>query len=190
MKIVKIFILWFILFILSIFLINFYVLEASKDTIYSDIESLPAHKVWLVFWASVYKNGTPSPVLKDRLDGSYEAYTAWKIQKIIVSGDNSVEKYDEPTAMQQYLIQKWVLEKDIFLDYAGFDTFDSIYRANYIFWVSEMTLFTQELTGESFSLEWKHLLKLKLLILNQNFYENLYRYHDNLFEVRITSKEI
>jgi len=144
MKIVKIFILWFILFILSIFLINFYVLEASKDAIYSDIESLPAHKVWLVFWASVYKNGTPSPVLKDRLDGSYEAYTAWKIQKIIVSGDNSVEKYDEPTAMQQYLIQKWVLEKDIFLDYAGFDTFDSIYRANYIFWVSEMTLFTQE----------------------------------------------
>ncbi len=118
-------------------------LQDSKDTIYTDIDNLPQVKVWLVFGASVYRDWTPSDILRDRLDGSYDAYSAWKIQRIIVSGDNSVEKYDEPTAMQQYLIGRWVDESHIFLDYAWFDTFDSIYRANYIFWVSEIILFTQ-----------------------------------------------
>ena len=143
MKIIKYIIIWLVVFIASLFLVNFYVLQDSKDTMYNDIENLPEYKVWLVFWASVYRDGTPSPVLRDRLDGAYDAYQAGKIKKLIVSGDNSVEKYDEPTAMQQYLIARGVTESDIFLDYAGFDTFDSVYRANYIFWVSEMTLFTQ-----------------------------------------------
>ncbi len=144
MKVFKYIILWIILFILTLFLINLYVLQDSKDTIYTDIDTLPEIKVWLVFWASVYRNGTPSPVLRDRLDGAYDAYRVWKVQRIIVSWDNSVEKYDEPTAMANYLIQRWIPKQDIFLDYAGFDTFDSIYRANYIFWISEMILFTQE----------------------------------------------
>ena len=131
-------ILW--LFIIGV---NIYVLQFSKDTIYTDIDLLPSKKVGLVFWASVYRNGNPSPVLKDRLDWAHDAYSAGKIQRIIVSGDNSVEKYDEPTAMQQYLIWKGVDEEDIFLDYAGFDTFDSLYRTEYIFWTDDLLLFTQ-----------------------------------------------
>lgn len=133
-----------ILFLCLIVLgINLYILSFSEANIYSSIELLPEKKVWLIFWASVYRNWNPSPILRDRLDGWYDAYVNWKIQRIIVSWDNSVEKYDEPTAMAEYLIGKWVKKEDIFLDYAGFDTFDSLYRAEYIFWTTELILFTQ-----------------------------------------------
>ena len=129
--------------VICIVAINFYVLQFSKDNIYTEISELPITRVWLVFWASVYRDGTPSPVLKDRLSWAYEAYESGRIKKIIVSWDNSVERYDEPTAMQQHLMSRGIPEEDIFLDYAGFDTFDSIYRADYIFWVTDVALFTQ-----------------------------------------------
>lgn len=144
MKLISRLLLLCLLGIGSILAINVYVLSFSSDTIYTDIEKLEPKKVWLVLWASVFQDWTPSDILRDRLDGTYEAYKIWKIEKIIVSGDNSVEKYDEPTAMQKYLMSQWVSEQDIYLDYAWFDTFDSIYRASYIFSVDDMIIFTQK----------------------------------------------
>jgi SanA protein len=82
--------------------------------------------------------------LKDRLNVSIKAYKSWKIKKIIVSGDNWQKWYDEPTTMYKYLVSKWVDSDNIYLDYAGFDTYDSIYRAKYLFWVEEVILFTQD----------------------------------------------
>ena len=100
--------------------------------------------MWLVFWASVKRNLEPSDILKDRLEVAWNAYKKWKIQKIIVSGDNSKAYYNEPVAMEQYLIKLWIKQDDIYLDYAGFDTFDSLYRAKHVFWVEKITLFTQD----------------------------------------------
>ena len=104
----------------------------------------PDVEVGLVFWASVKRNLEPSDILKDRLEVIWMAYMEWKIKKIIVSGDNSKSYYNEPVAMEQYLIALWVEPSDIYLDYAGFDTFDSIYRAKHIFWVERVMLFTQD----------------------------------------------
>lgn len=124
--------------------INFHVLSYSKINYYYDVEWLEKKYVWLVFWASVLQNWTPSDILKDRLKVAYKAYNTWKIEKIIVSWDNSHLSYNEPLAMQKYLINLWVDIDDIYLDYAWFDTYDSIYRAREIFGVNEIVLFTQD----------------------------------------------
>jgi len=131
-----------ILFIILV--INYWVLSFSKENFYNNIDSLPKNEVWLVFWASVKSTLEPSDILKDRLKVAIKAYVSWKIEKIIVSWDNWTKLYDEPTAMYKYLVSRWVESDDIYLDYAGFDTYDSIYRAKYLFSVEEITLFTQD----------------------------------------------
>lgn len=143
-KILKYWLILMLSWLLVILLINLYVLSYSKDKILSDTTSLEKSKVWLVFWAKVLASGIPSDILKDRLKVSVEAYKNNKIEKIIVSWDNSREEYDEPTSMRDYLIKSWVKQDDIYLDYAWFDTYDTLYRAREIFWITEVVLFTQE----------------------------------------------
>ncbi len=137
------FILWFlgVLFVASV---NIYVIEYSRSNIKNNVDELEKTRVWLVLWALVYKNGSPSPVLEDRLIQAYNAYKNWKIEKIIVSGDNWNEHYNEPVNMQNYLVSLWVEKDDIYIDYAWFDTYDSFYRVKEIFWVDELIVFTQD----------------------------------------------
>lgn len=142
-KIFLYFILIFLFIILAIFLINYYVLSFSKNNNLIEVKNLENVEIWLVFWASV-RNWYPSLILKDRLDVAFEAYKSWKINKIIVSGDNSVANYNEPKVMKNYLIWLWVKVEDIYEDFAWFDTYDSIYRARDIFKAKKIVLFTQE----------------------------------------------
>lgn len=133
--------LWIIFIIIAV---NFYVLNFSKTNYFYDVDWLDNKYVWLVFWASVKSNWEPSDILKDRLKVAYDAYKKWKIQRIIVSWDNSAHHYNEPISMKKYLLKLWVEETVIYLDYAWFDTYDSLYRAKEIFWVDEIVLFTQD----------------------------------------------
>lgn len=137
---------WLLISLIVIFIIavNFYVLSFSKTHYYYDVDWLDENYVWLVFWASVFNNGKPSDILKDRLKVAYYAYSKKKIKKIILSWDNSVANYNEPVAMQKYLLDLWVDANDIYLDYAGFDTYDTLYRAREIFWAQQLVLFTQD----------------------------------------------
>ena len=127
-----------------IFGVNYYVLSFSRDNYFYDVEGLDQKYLWLVFWASILPNKMPSDILKDRLKVAYTAYETWKIKKIIVSWDNSKINYNEPESMKNYLISLWTNEQDIYLDYAGFDTYDSLYRARVIFDAKEIVLFTQD----------------------------------------------
>ena len=137
---------WLLIFLMTIFIIavNYYVLSFSKSDYYYNVEWLDENYVGLVFWASVIWNNTPSDILRDRLKVAYKAYETNKIEKIIVSWDNSHSSYNEPVAMQKFLIELWVDEDDIYLDYAWFDTYDSLYRAREIFGVKKIVLFTQD----------------------------------------------
>lgn len=143
----KVFIYLSILFFITVIFIvavNYYVVSFSSKNYYYNLEWLDNKYVWLVFWASVLPNKTPSDILKDRLKVAYRAYELWKIEKIIVSWDNSELNYNEPVVMQKYLLDLWVDVDDIYLDYAWFDTYDSLYRAKEIFQVEELVLFTQD----------------------------------------------
>ncbi len=132
-----------ILLSLSFFTINYYVISFWEKFLYPKNSKLDL-KVWLILWAWIKNNSQPSDILKDRLDTWVEAYKNKLISKIIVSWDNSKINYNEPEVMEKYLLKKWVLKKDIFKDYAWFDTYDSIYRAKNIFWVKKMLIFTQK----------------------------------------------
>ena len=140
---IRYFLLIFILIILSIITINYYIIDFSWNKLVN-LDSVENYKMWLVLWASVKSNWEPSDILVDRLKTSFEAYRTRKISKIIVSWDNRKINYNEPEAMKKYLIKLWVKPEDIQPDYAGFDTYDSIYRAKEIFWVKQMLIFTQK----------------------------------------------
>lgn len=133
MSIITVFVIW----------INMYINSFSYNKIYFEIEKLPSTYIWLILWASVMSNWELSDTLKDRVDSAILAYKAWKIKKFLVSWDNWTKAYDEVSAVKKYMIRVWIPKQDIFLDYAGFDTYDSMYRAKYIFQVQDMIVFTQ-----------------------------------------------
>lgn len=98
----------------------------------------------LVLGAKVYSKEQVSPVFADRLDTAVDLYQAGLVKKILVSGDHGSAFYDEVNAGKDYLLDKNVAPEDIFLDHAGFDTFDSIYRAKNIFLLNSLLIATQD----------------------------------------------
>lgn len=104
----------------------------------------PKVKVVMVLGASVLRSGEPSDVLADRLLTALQIYETGKAEKFLLSGDNGSRDYDEVNAMKAYLLRRGVPAEDIFLDHAGFDTYDSLYRAKTIFGLRELIIVTQE----------------------------------------------
>lgn len=104
----------------------------------------PTDRVAIVFGAAVYGSGRLSPVLRDRMDTAVTLYHDGKVEKILVSGDNSTAEYDEPGAMMAYAIQQGVSPDDVQPDYAGRRTYDTCYRAREIFQLDSAILVTQE----------------------------------------------
>ena len=98
----------------------------------------------MVLGASVHPDGTPSPMLEDRLEVGIELYNRGVAPKLLLTGDNGQIEYNEVGAMKNYAVNAGVPEEDIFLDHAGFSTYDSVYRASYVFGVESMVAVTQE----------------------------------------------
>ncbi len=132
-----------IVVILLIFLININIVLNSKKHIYSDINKVPEMQTGLVLGAYVYPNGVMSDMLKDRATTTLELYNAGKIKKILISGDHGTKIYDEVNVLKKYFLENNVRSEDIFLDHAGFDTYDSLYRAKEIFQVDSLIIITQ-----------------------------------------------
>lgn len=105
-----------------------------------EIDSAP---VVIVLGAKVKADGQPSDILRDRLLTAIDLYRAGSVEKILVSGDDGQVEYDEVNAMRLYLLGADVDPDDIFLDHAGFDTYDSMIRASKIFGVTKAIVVTQ-----------------------------------------------
>ena len=119
------------------------IINTAKPHI-KELSKLESADAVLVLGARVYADGTPSGYLRDRLEYGYAVYEQGLAPKIIVSGDHGKMEYNEVKAMKQYLVDKGVPEEDIFMDHAGFNTYDSMYRAQAIFGVKKMIVSTQE----------------------------------------------
>jgi SanA protein len=100
--------------------------------------------VAIVFGAGLYRDGTPMPVLADRVATAVDLYKAGKVRKLLLTGDNRFPEYNEPEAMRQYALSLGVPEADLVADYAGRRTYDSCYRARFIFQVKKAILVSQE----------------------------------------------
>ncbi len=133
--------------IVSIGLINKHVRMQNAGKIQTSITEIPAEnppRVAIVFGAKVWDNGEASPVLYDRVLTAVELYRAGRVKKILMSGDNPNESYDEPTAMLRTAVSLGVPAENIVLDFAGRRTFDTCYRAKEIFGIEKAILVTQE----------------------------------------------
>ena len=108
-----------------------------------DTTNWPRPRVAIVFGASVYSNGDLSPVLEDRVDTAIELYRAKKVDRILVSGDNRHPSYNEPKAMQEYLISHAVAPRDVVVDYGGRSTYETCLRAREVFGLKRVVLVTQ-----------------------------------------------
>ncbi len=97
----------------------------------------------IVFGAGVYPNGRLSPMLEDRVLTAVELYRQGKVDKLLMTGDNSVVTYNEPVHMADYAIAQGAPEADIAFDYAGRRTYASCWRAKHIFGLDEVVLVTQ-----------------------------------------------
>ena len=98
----------------------------------------------LVLGCAVWDGNQPSPMLKDRLDTAIALYKEGAAPKLLLSGDNSIPEYSEPDCMYQYALDNGVPDEDIFLDFAGFSTYDSVYRAKAVFCADRMIIVTQK----------------------------------------------
>lgn len=108
------------------------------------IDQVDHAPVAIVLGAKVRADGTPSDILRDRLLTAIDLYRSGSADKILVSGDNGQVEYDEVNAMRVYLLAANVDPDDIFLDHAGFDTYDSMIRAAKVFGVTKAIVVTQE----------------------------------------------
>ncbi len=135
----------FLLGTILVFGINGYVKLSTKKQIITESDALELKDVdcILILGAGVWGD-EPSPMLKDRLDKGIELYKKGVAPKIIMSGDHGRESYDEVNLMKQYAIKAGVPSEDIFMDHAGFSTYDSMYRARNIFEVKKLVVVTQK----------------------------------------------
>ncbi|OGO66415.1 MAG: hypothetical protein A2Z45_11750 [Chloroflexi bacterium RBG_19FT_COMBO_55_16] len=107
------------------------------------VEDVPPQRVAIVFGAGLWRDGSPSPVLRDRVATAAELYFSGKVEKILMSGTSDFANYNEPRSMRAYGIDLGVPAEDIVLDEAGRRTYDSCYRALHIFKVDSAILVTQ-----------------------------------------------
>ncbi len=122
--------------------INVYVTSFSEKYI-KDINTVSDADCILVPGAGVV-NGEPSYMLKDRLNRAIELYRQGKAPKIIMSGDHGRQEYDEVNVMKSYAIAHGIPSENIFMDHAGFSTYESVYRAKEIFKAKSVIIVTQE----------------------------------------------
>lgn len=117
---------------------------SQQRYIYTDLSQVPDAPVAIVFGAAVYPGGRPSPVLADRIATAVDLYKAGKVRKLLLSGDNRFENYNEPGAMLTYAHQLGVPREAMQPDYGGRRTYDTCYRTRYIFQVKKAILVTQK----------------------------------------------
>ena len=142
MRLFKTIIIIFIVFFFLIGGFRIYMLISTENQIKS-FETVENEFVVMVPGAGLNRNGEPSAPLKDRLDMAAKLYKNGKVHKILLTGDNRFENYNEPGAMRTYLVSIGIPDEDLVLDYAGRRTYDSCYRAKHIFGQNSIIVVTQ-----------------------------------------------
>ncbi|MHB1459309.1 MAG: SanA/YdcF family protein [Armatimonadota bacterium] len=122
--------------------------STTADRVFDDASSVPHCRVALILGAKVYPGGGLSPLLRDRVNCGIELYKSGRVEKLLMSGDNRFEHYNEPDRMAEYAIRHGVDSKDISRDYAGRRTYDSIYRAEHIFGLDKVVVISQRAHAE------------------------------------------
>lgn len=126
--------------VLTISTMNLFIYQSTKDQFNQELSDADCI---FVLGAGIRDN-KPTPMLNDRLEEAISLYQNKKAPKIIMSGDHSREDYNEVGVMKDFAINKGVPSSDIFMDHAGFSTYESLYRAKNIFQAKKVIIVTQD----------------------------------------------
>lgn len=130
--------------------VNAYVVGSTAERVIGAEEAASLEDVdcVLVLGCLVKADGTPSDMLADRLQAATEVYglmrAAGSESRLLMSGDHGRVEYNEVYAMKQYAIGQGIASEEIFMDHAGFSTYESLYRAKEIFGAERIVIVTQE----------------------------------------------
>lgn len=129
-----------------LFTINGVVKSATRDQIIHSDEAAILKNVdcILVLGCGVRDNGEPSDMLHDRLMRSVELYDLSAAPKLLMTGDHGRVNYDEVAVMKQFAVEHGILSRNVFMDHAGFSTYESLYRARDVFQADKILIVTQE----------------------------------------------
>jgi SanA protein len=128
-----------------VILCNLQVNRKAEQYLYRDVQHIPHNKVGLLLGTSKkLSNGRSNLYFANRIQAAVDLYKAGKIDRIIISGDNSTHQYNEPQDMKDALLQHHIPDSVIYLDYAGFRTFDSVVRCKEIFGQHTITIISQK----------------------------------------------
>ncbi|MGI6706682.1 MAG: SanA/YdcF family protein [Clostridia bacterium] len=129
----------------SVFIINVHVQASVREKIItaSEAASLDADCI-LVLGAAVWDGGRPSPMLEDRLLQAIALYKDGVSDRLLMSGDHGRKDYDEVNVMKQYAIDRGIPSEHVFMDHAGFSTYESLFRARDVFQVKKTIIVTQK----------------------------------------------
>lgn len=132
--------------LLVVLLCNAYVIDSADGYIldFSEAQKLDNIDCIIVLGAGVYSNGNMSPILRERVSAGCELYFAGVSDRLLLSGDHSREDYNEVGAMKSYMTEQGIDESVVFTDHAGFDTYDTMYRARDIFKAKKVLIVTQD----------------------------------------------
>lgn len=119
--------------------------SAAEERVYSDVSEIPAKKTAVLLGTTKYTfDGRENLFYIYRINAVAELYNAGKIEYVLISGDNGTSEYNEPELMQQDLVAEGIPEDHIYLDYAGFRTWDSMIRAHKVFLENDFIVVSQE----------------------------------------------
>ncbi len=137
---ILIYLLVIIIFIISLIFFDWKIQDLKKF----NVENVANKDIAIVFGAGIKSNNEPSDILADRVEVAVDLYNNGKVKKILMSGDNSTIYHNESLVMKKYAVSLGVEEKDIILDFAGFNTYSTCVRAKEIFSISSAILVTQD----------------------------------------------
>ena len=128
---------------------NYDVKRAAEGRMYENVSQIPARRVGLLLGTNPKgRTGAPNPYYTARIDATAELYRSGKISRILISGANPSETYNEPEQMKADLMAQGVPDSVIYLDYAGLRTLDSVVRAKEIFGLHTFTFISQQFHNE------------------------------------------
>ena len=129
----------------TVFGIDAYVRYSVSDRILTQeqVAELEGVDCIVVLGCKVYDDGTPSAMLEDRLKQAIALYDLGAAPKMLMSGDHGQTTYDEVNAMKQFALTSGVPSVDVFMDHAGFSTYETMYRAKEVFCADKIIIVTQ-----------------------------------------------
>ncbi len=143
-KFLKIIVLVLIIALIYFLAVPFSIIQLGKHKVYTDTNVIPSYNIAIVFGAGIRDNREPNDMLRHRLDTVAKLYYNGKVDKMLLSGDNSDIDYNEPQVMYNYLIREHdIRAEDLVRDYAGLRTYDTCIRAKNIWDIDKAILVSQ-----------------------------------------------